>query len=262
MSYEIQYAGPCKGADVTERPVELHAEIASLREQLAAAQAREPVAWIRRWAANRETPQKELNENGRMAWPFRFKLLPVSAGKLLSDDLPLVIATTDTTALQSAIAKARGEEREQLLASAVDVRLRFAKTYQENINAGCSPMSGNLDWIRLEGAVSVIQALQRTIPAEPTAAEPVMFNGLTEAETSQSASVAGLVKRRAYNPDEAAVRKACEILTTIRESYSHWGGWSGIPGNCNVAINLLRYGKKTQCPDAAADQADDKKGAL
>lgn len=48
-----------------------------------------PVAWMRRWAFNGEAPKKERKENGRMAWPFKFKLLPVTEGKLLPDDVPL-----------------------------------------------------------------------------------------------------------------------------------------------------------------------------
>lgn len=48
-----------------------------------------PCAWMRRWAFDGEIPQKERNENGRMAWPFKFKLIPVSETRLLPDDVPL-----------------------------------------------------------------------------------------------------------------------------------------------------------------------------
>lgn len=46
-------------------------------------------AWMRRWAFNREEPKKERRENGRMAWPYKFKLLPITETKLLLDDVPL-----------------------------------------------------------------------------------------------------------------------------------------------------------------------------
>ena len=48
-----------------------------------------PVAWMRKWAYEGEVPQKIRNENGRMAWPAKFKFLPVTQGKCISDDVPL-----------------------------------------------------------------------------------------------------------------------------------------------------------------------------
>lgn len=48
------------------------------------------VAWIRKWAYDGETPAKEKNESGRMAWPFKFKLVPVSERQCLKDDEPLM----------------------------------------------------------------------------------------------------------------------------------------------------------------------------
>lgn len=55
-------------------------------------QSAEPVAWERAWSRNGETPKKERNENGRMAWPKRFKFLPVTKAKILPDDFPLYAA--------------------------------------------------------------------------------------------------------------------------------------------------------------------------
>lgn len=48
-----------------------------------------PCAWMRRWAFNGEVPKQERKENGRMAWPYKFKLLPITEAKLLADDVPL-----------------------------------------------------------------------------------------------------------------------------------------------------------------------------
>ena len=48
-----------------------------------------PVAWMRRWSFDGEAPKKERNEAGRMVWPYKFKLLPVTMMKCLSDDVPL-----------------------------------------------------------------------------------------------------------------------------------------------------------------------------
>ena len=54
-----------------------------------AAAVSEPVAYMRKWAYDKETPTKERKENGRMAWPFKFKLLPLTPDKCLNDDVPL-----------------------------------------------------------------------------------------------------------------------------------------------------------------------------
>lgn len=48
-----------------------------------------PVAWMRRWHFDGETPKKEKKENGRTAWPYKFKLLPVTVNQCLPDDVPL-----------------------------------------------------------------------------------------------------------------------------------------------------------------------------
>lgn len=70
----------------------LRAEIVELRGKLKACEERqtaEPVAWQRAWDAAGERPQKERNPNGRMAWPTRFKALPVTKAKMFDDDVPL-----------------------------------------------------------------------------------------------------------------------------------------------------------------------------
>ena len=65
-------------------------EVTRLRAALAQAGAgREPVAWMRQWFFDGEAPKKERNENGRLAWPAKFKFLQVTAGKVLPDDVPL-----------------------------------------------------------------------------------------------------------------------------------------------------------------------------
>ena len=73
---------------------DLRAEQRDERDRLRAALAqaapgREPVAWMRQWFFDGEAPKKERNENGRLAWPAKFKFLQVTAGKVLADDVPL-----------------------------------------------------------------------------------------------------------------------------------------------------------------------------
>lgn len=55
---------------------------------------RAPLAWMRAWAYRGETPHKERKENGRMAWPLRFKVLAITQGKILPDDVPLYTANS------------------------------------------------------------------------------------------------------------------------------------------------------------------------
>jgi len=49
----------------------------------------EPVAWARRWYIDGETPRKERNANGRMAWPKKFTYHEVTKTKCFADDEPL-----------------------------------------------------------------------------------------------------------------------------------------------------------------------------
>lgn len=55
------------------------------------------VAWARKWHVDGEAPAKERKENGRWAWPSKFKLLPVTTTKCLSDDVPLCAAPQEQT---------------------------------------------------------------------------------------------------------------------------------------------------------------------
>jgi hypothetical protein len=52
----------------------------------------QPRAWMRRWAFDGEKPHKVRNENNRMAYPGKFRLLPVTLEKCLPDDVPLYAA--------------------------------------------------------------------------------------------------------------------------------------------------------------------------
>lgn len=51
-----------------------------------------PCGWMRRWKYDGEEPKKEKNKNGKLAWPYRFKFLPVTDSKIFEDDIPLVPA--------------------------------------------------------------------------------------------------------------------------------------------------------------------------
>lgn len=64
----------------------VEAELEALKRAISEAQ---PEWWIREWAHNGETPKKEKNENGRLAWPWKFKLLPVTQKQTLPSDLAL-----------------------------------------------------------------------------------------------------------------------------------------------------------------------------
>lgn len=65
------------------------AEVLEDGREAPADDGRSVVAWARRWLIDGETPKKERKENGRMAWPARFKLLPITTCKCLVDDVPL-----------------------------------------------------------------------------------------------------------------------------------------------------------------------------
>ena len=57
-----------------------------------------PVAWMRKWAFDGEEPHKEKRENGRVAWPVKYKMLPVTQNKCFDDDIPLVSMTAPSNA--------------------------------------------------------------------------------------------------------------------------------------------------------------------
>lgn len=77
-----------------------------------------PFAWARAWHVRGETPKKERNANGRMAWPARFKLLPVTRGKLQDDDVALVIESG--LARRLAAAQALADSLSDILDRAAD----------------------------------------------------------------------------------------------------------------------------------------------
>lgn len=54
----------------------------------------QPKAWMRKWAFDGEKPQKERKENGRVAWPRKFKFQAVTAFKIFDDDVPLAALAT------------------------------------------------------------------------------------------------------------------------------------------------------------------------
>lgn len=66
--------------------------IDELRAKLKALEEQKPVAWARRWYVNGEEPRKEKQANGRLAWPIRFKFLPISEGQCMKDDAPLYLS--------------------------------------------------------------------------------------------------------------------------------------------------------------------------
>lgn len=47
-------------------------------------------AFMRRWAFDGIEPTKERNEKGRMAWPMRFRFLPITAHQIFESDVPLI----------------------------------------------------------------------------------------------------------------------------------------------------------------------------
>lgn len=100
----------CHDINVTEK-------LAAFRSAILADAAKDVqvVAWQRKWDADGEIPVKEKNGNGRMAWPLRFKFLPVTRGKCAKDDLPLVPASTLAAAQAlnaELVARVEGLERD------------------------------------------------------------------------------------------------------------------------------------------------------
>lgn len=48
-----------------------------------------PLAWMRKWAFEKEITAKIKNENNRLVWPRKYKFVPVSASRIFPDDVPL-----------------------------------------------------------------------------------------------------------------------------------------------------------------------------
>ena len=49
----------------------------------------QPVAWARSWYIQGQTPKKEKNKNGRLAWRPEHKMLPLTHFKCIGSDEPL-----------------------------------------------------------------------------------------------------------------------------------------------------------------------------
>lgn len=77
-----------------EVATKLAAERAEREEQ-------EPVAYMRKWKFDGEEPKKERNESGKMAWPFKFKLHPVTVNRCLNDDIRLYAAPPVTAGIST-----------------------------------------------------------------------------------------------------------------------------------------------------------------
>lgn len=60
-----------------------------LTDQKSKVAQEEAVAWMRRWSFDGVKPKKEMNVNGRLAWPAKFKFLPVTLAHVFDDDVPL-----------------------------------------------------------------------------------------------------------------------------------------------------------------------------
>jgi Lar family restriction alleviation protein len=69
--------------------------------------------------------------------------------------------------------KVRDEALQEALHAADLVRLALSEKYKENLAAGTSPMEGNLDWMRLEGAVRTVDAIRKLQSLSPPAVAEV-----------------------------------------------------------------------------------------
>lgn len=111
---------------IESKLADLQAENELLKQveaNLAELEKQEPVAWMRKWAFDGETPVKERNSNGRMAWPHKFKILPVTEGKFFNDDVGLYAAqvvSPDVEKLKAEIVSLR----QQICASQSNVMAR------------------------------------------------------------------------------------------------------------------------------------------
>lgn len=53
------------------------------------------LGYARAWHAAGEVPKKERNENGRWAWPARFKFYALTEKQVSSTDVPLIALTDE-----------------------------------------------------------------------------------------------------------------------------------------------------------------------
>ena len=93
-----------------------------VRKAWAEREEQKPVAYMRKWKFDGEEPKKERNESGKMAWPFKFKLHPVTVNRCLNDDIRLyaappvtehghVTVTTDESGRAVAVTRQDDEHR-------------------------------------------------------------------------------------------------------------------------------------------------------
>ena len=93
----LKYATNVGASAVPINPYVLAAVLTHIDDQAAeidrikAQQERKPDAWARKWHIDGEKPAKVKKENGRWAWPGKFKFLPVTAGQCMADDVALYL---------------------------------------------------------------------------------------------------------------------------------------------------------------------------
>lgn len=98
----------------------------------------EPVAWMRKWAFDGEKPAKQRNENGRMAWPAKFKVLPITQGYCFNDDVPLYAAPAIQQPQEAAKpSEGSGDVRDSALKRAASLLDSF---YENAKVRGCEKM--------------------------------------------------------------------------------------------------------------------------
>ena len=93
MTTDAKFNGDWKteSLELRDELMELKRQLDEYAAELAKYRDAPVVAYIRKWAFDGEEPKKEKRENGRLAWPFKFKLIPVSQSRLLKDDIPLSV---------------------------------------------------------------------------------------------------------------------------------------------------------------------------
>lgn len=131
-----------------------------------AAEQGQPIAWMRRWAFDGETPSKERNAAGRMAWPAKFKMLPVTLHKVFADDMPL--ATPVPEQAQPAVEPVKEADVSDAENEAIDFGLvaSMLEAYAECIKRYASPHDlGDWHYIpEVEDMVAAIRALRGGTP--------------------------------------------------------------------------------------------------
>lgn len=86
--YSVQLTRPADLPTMAGRTATLLRSLLSAPAPSAIA-PQKPVAWMRKWAFDGETPKKEKNENGRWAWPAKFRMRELTRQQVFPDDVPL-----------------------------------------------------------------------------------------------------------------------------------------------------------------------------